>query len=246
MIIGSSQIPPAMPPRMSPRLSSDSASTTSSFTESTELPDYASMEGASYPPHYQSYSRPSVPVIYSFSEWEPSTNTMYLNPPGSEDPFASDAPAPLYKITVSINLDPMLPISYTTRLHRYGAPGPPIGSFEVSLAQKRRIVTFGDASARLDNVLESMGAQRWQWTIRGVRLRWDCRTRLDDGSPMCYCHISHPPNHDVQLASFVPPPSLESPPLPLATLTVFPDGHQYLDHIVLSALVVVRQMTAGL
>ncbi|KAL1687576.1 hypothetical protein GGG16DRAFT_127836 [Schizophyllum commune] len=116
---------------------------------------------------------------------------MYLNPPGSEDPFASDAPAPLYKITVSINFDPMLPIS-------------------VSLAQKRRIVTFGDASARLDNVLESMGA----------------------------CHISHPPNHDVQLASFVPPPSLESPPLPLATLTVFPDGHQYLDHIVLSALVV--------
>ncbi|KAL1734094.1 hypothetical protein EV714DRAFT_245464 [Schizophyllum commune] len=243
MIIGSSQIPPTMPPRMSPRLSSDSASTTSSFTESTELPECVVYLLSS---RYQSYPRPSVPVIYSFSEWEPSTNTMYLNPPGSEDPFASDAPAPLYKITVSINLDPMLPISYTTRLHRYGAPGPPIGSFEVSLAQKRRIVTFGDASARLDNVLESMGAQRWQWTIRGVRLRWDCRTRLDDGSPMCYCHISHPPNHDVQLASFVPPPSLESPPLPLATLTVFPDGHQYLDHIVLSALVVVRQMTAGL
>ena len=46
-----------------------------------------------------------------------------------------------------------------------------------------------------------------------------------------------------QLASFVPPPVDASPPLPDATLTVFPDGHEYFDHILISALVVERKLT---
>ena len=46
-----------------------------------------------------------------------------------------------------------------------------------------------------------------------------------------------------QLASFVPPPIDASPPLPDATLTVFPDGHEYFDHILISALIVERKLT---
>lgn len=47
----------------------------------------------------------------------------------------------------------------------------------------------------------------------------------------------------LQLASFVPPPIDGSPPLPDATLTVFPDGHEYFDHILISSLVVERKLT---
>ena len=46
-----------------------------------------------------------------------------------------------------------------------------------------------------------------------------------------------------QVASFVPPPLDASPPLPAATLTVFPDGHELLDHLLVSALVVERKIT---
>lgn len=46
-----------------------------------------------------------------------------------------------------------------------------------------------------------------------------------------------------QLASFVPPPIDATPPLPDATLTVFPDGHEAFDHILVSALVVDRKLT---
>lgn len=47
-----------------------------------------------------------------------------------------------------------------------------------------------------------------------------------------------------QLASLVTPPLDASPPLPNATLTVFPDGHRHplFDHIVLSSLVIERKL----
>jgi hypothetical protein len=53
---------------------------------------------------------------------------------------------------------------------------------------------------------------------------------------------------ETQLAVFVAPPPDASPPLPVAVLTVFPDGHgdRTFDHIVLSALVAMRFLTAPL
>lgn len=46
-----------------------------------------------------------------------------------------------------------------------------------------------------------------------------------------------------QLATFIPPPISSSPPLPDPVLTVFPDGHQCFDHILISALIIERKMT---
>jgi hypothetical protein len=50
-----------------------------------------------------------------------------------------------------------------------------------------------------------------------------------------------------QLALFVAPPP-DASPLPAAVLTIFPDGHQdaMFDHILLSALVIVRGLAAPL
>jgi hypothetical protein len=50
-------------------------------------------------------------------------------------------------------------------------------------------------------------------------------------------------NNLAQLASFVPPPVDASPPIPAAVITVFPDGHEFFDQILLSALVVERKWT---
>jgi hypothetical protein len=46
----------------------------------------------------------------------------------------------------------------------------------------------------------------------------------------------------IQLASFVPPPLDAPPPFPEAVLTIFPDGHECFDHILLSALIMQRKI----
>jgi len=122
-----------------------------------------------------------------------------------------------------------------------------VGQFEFSLNRKRAIVTMGDTTANLQRVLIGVGgsARHWIWSFRGLDLLWDCRTTLDDGSPMCIC--SNTDASATQLALFVAPPP-DASPLPAAVLTIFPDGHQdaMFDHILLSALVIVRGLAAPL
>lgn len=71
-------------------------------------------------------------------------------------------------------------------------------------------------------------------------LRWDCSALLDDGSPLYICTTPIVDGAD-QLASFVPPP-IDMPPssAPPASLTVFPDGHAWMDEVILSILILER------
>ncbi|GLB42531.1 hypothetical protein LshimejAT787_1105460 [Lyophyllum shimeji] len=211
----------------------------------------------SQPPRYTlGAAPPSQPITYTFTPWTPSPSgsgdghLLLVPQPLTRNP--REPPAPVYRITASVNLDPFLPISCITQVHRPApwdaeAPGELVGKFELSLNQQRAVLTMGDTTTRLLNVLSSIGGslRHWKWTFNAVQLRWDCRTNLDDGSPMCICYAL-PSDH--QLASFVPPSPEASPPLPPATLTVFPRGHEddLLDHIVLSALVVERKMMAAM
>ncbi|KZT70019.1 hypothetical protein DAEQUDRAFT_236438 [Daedalea quercina L-15889] len=166
--------------------------------------------------------------------------SMLLVPPRSVDPGRGA----LYFISVVLNLNPFAPLSYVTSVYRGSdSEGEFIGEFELGITHSRATITFGNHSTRLKNVLLSdpRYPDLFTWRYESIELRWDCRTKLDDGSRMCICSdaVSH------QLASFIPPPLDASPPLPNAMLTVFPDGHrhQLFDHIVLSALVVERKMT---
>ncbi|EGO02373.1 hypothetical protein SERLA73DRAFT_178274 [Serpula lacrymans var. lacrymans S7.3] len=175
-------------------------------------------------------------MAYTFTGW--TSDSMLLMPP----PTANNL-NPLYRISVALNLSPFAPLSYVTTVQRGGnMQGQFVGSFELSTNQRVAILTMGDSTTRLKNVMWNIGGvdRAWGWPCGPVDLRWDCHSTLDDGSPMCVCYdgIS---NSDVQLASFVPPPIDASPPLPPAQLTVFPDGHQHLDHILLSALIVERK-----
>ncbi|KAH9933020.1 uncharacterized protein B0H18DRAFT_985167 [Fomitopsis serialis] len=214
-----------------------------------EPPEYASRAASSIrssrrvhvatqPPRYVHIERPNKPLTYEFMSW--NMKSMLLVPPRSVDPGRGA----LYFISVALNLNPFAPLSYVTSLYRGSdAEGEFIGEFELGITHSRATISIGNHSTRLKNILTSDARFRelFTWRYETVELRWDCRTKLDDGSRMCIC--SDAASH--QLASFVPPPLDASPPLPNATLTVFPDGHrhQLFDHIVLSALVVERKMT---
>lgn len=54
---------------------------------------------------------------------------------------------------------------------------------------------------------------------------------------MCICESLA----STQLATFVPPPLDANPPIPDATLTIFPDGWDSFDEILISALVLERK-----
>ncbi|KAF8958193.1 hypothetical protein BDZ97DRAFT_1782989 [Flammula alnicola] len=206
------------------------------------LPDYDAAV-RSGPPRQP----PEAPVIYTFSDW--AQNTMLLMPP-------RDAPnqRPLYRITVELDLNPLLPVSYVTKVVRCGGDDSNlVGEFAFALNNKRAVIRLGDTATRLSNAVFSVNSspKHFNW-ILGIRLHWDCRTSLDDGSPMCICYLPSPssqrgqssrPQETIQIASFVPPPLDASPPLPEATLTIFPYGHKLIDEIVVSALVIERMLT---
>lgn len=210
------------------------------------LPDYSSqVAGASRspsvitvsrPPRYVHVERPTSPLMYSFVSW--NSKSMLVVPPRDVDPGRGA----IYFISVKLNLQPFAPLSYVTTVHRGSdSTGEFVGEFELGITHPRATVTIGSYTTRLKNVLvnEPKSPRQFTWGHEDIRLRWDCRTTLDDGSSMCIC--SNSSSH--QIASFVPPPLDASPPLPDATLTVFPDGHRLFDHILLSALIIERKMS---
>jgi len=207
------------------------------------LPNYVGGVSSSWPisrpPRYVHIERPAQPLIYTFVTWDPQT--IYFLPPPTVDPGRGA----IYSVAVALNLAPFVPLSYVTTVRRGSNPdGEFVGEFELGVKHRRAIVTIGTHATRMTNVLQTdrRHPKLFRWKYEAIDLRWDCRNTLDDGSPMCIC--SDAASH--QLASFVPPPIEASPPLPEATLTVFPDGHRLFDHILLSALVVERKMTLSI
>jgi len=214
-------------------------------------PDYATQADVvidadvatvSQPPNYSiAAGRPLRPIIYTFTDWD--DNTVLLVPPGQAGELN-----PLYRISTSLNVHPFVPLSTRTTIQRGGTPqGPFVGLFEIGTpSRKYTKVRINNRTAKLTTFLTPMagtGSDRhWSWTFEtSIKLRWDCRKTLDDGSVLCICY--HGVRHD-QLAILVPPPieSFTYPPTE-PTLTVFPDGHgEYFDHILLSGLAVHKML----
>jgi len=209
------------------------------------LPNYDAVVGGQGPAR----DLPPVPVIYSFTGW--AQNSMLLMPPRE-----AAIQQPLYRITVDLDLNPFLPVSYVTRIFRCGGNDTDlVGEFAFALNNKRAVLRMGDTATRLANALYSVNSspRHFNW-ILGNRLHWDCRESLDDGSPMCICYLPPPstsraprssanPPESIQVATFIPPTPDRSPPSPDATLTIFPYGHRLMDEIIVSALVVERMLT---
>ncbi|TDL25440.1 hypothetical protein BD410DRAFT_766063 [Rickenella mellea] len=174
-------------------------------------------------------------MIYTFTEWK-SDSTLVMPPRTALDL------RPIYHISVGLNLAPFTQISYATTIRRGGtAQGTFVGSFSLSVTDPLfGLINFENTSLRIDDVLFKgrEESRRWRWHFGNVRLLWDCRTTLDDGSPHCVCYEME---SVAQVATLVPPPLDAVPPLPTPTLTIFPDGHALFDHILLSALIIERK-----
>ncbi|KAJ7280318.1 hypothetical protein C8J57DRAFT_1302262 [Mycena rebaudengoi] len=143
-----------------------------------------------------------------------------------------------YRIAVALNPNPFVPISYRTSVHRVQAEDHQewfIGEFELSLNHYPNDRQHNDQCPLFIN----NSPNHWTWRWDEIGLRWDCRSTLEDGSPMCICYTI---STTTQLATFVPPPLDVPPPLPEPVLTVFPDGHECFDHILFSALIIERKL----
>ncbi|KAF9020325.1 hypothetical protein BDZ89DRAFT_1116410 [Hymenopellis radicata] len=210
-----------------------------------ELKVYLSVVNAPRPPRYWTHERPAIPITYTFKNWNAETNTMMLTPPPDLD--SSTPVAPSYRITISLNMNPFLPISYKTSIYRpLGGSSTDetlLGQFEIAINYSRSVLTMGDISTRISNVLTQINfsSRHWLWNLHSVTLRWDCRTTLEDGTTMCICYSTDASKS--QLATFIPPPIQASPPLPDPVLTVFPDGHEFFDHLLISCLIIERMLT---
>jgi len=192
------------------------------------------------PPNYSiAAGRPLRPIIYTFSDFD--ENTMLLMPPGP-----SQEPNPLYRISTSLAVHPFAPLSVKTTIKRGGTPhGSFVGFFEIGISSGTYAkVGIGNRTAKLTTFLTQISgagsSRHWLWTFDSIKLSWDCRRTLDDGSPLCICYHAV---RDDQLAILVPPPLQSTYPPAEPTLTVFPDGHgEYFDHILLSGLAVHRML----
>ncbi|KAL7277104.1 hypothetical protein ACG7TL_008949 [Trametes sanguinea] len=121
----------------------------------TLLPDYvteANIPPPNLPPNYALTQRPTRPRIYTFSSW--NHDSMFLLPPNDVDRTLT----PVYNISVALNLNPFVPLSYVTTIRRgIDEDGEFVGEFELAVMQSRAIVKLGDHSTRMSNVLKKDG-----------------------------------------------------------------------------------------
>jgi len=185
---------------------------------------------------------PPNPVTYTFTGWAQGSDSILLMPPQE-----AESQQPLYRITVQLDLNPFFPVSYITRVFRCGVEdGELVGEFGLTWNGTPGLLQIGDTTTRISSVL-SKASKCFDWNAKN-NFRWDCRSILDDGSPLCVCYVYLPSSsfsaspEPIQVATFVPPPQDALPPLPEATLTVFPIGHKLMDEILISSLIVVRML----
>lgn len=119
-----------------------------------------------------SYSipRPSQPLTYTFTPF--TSGTTLLMPPQTVADLS-----PAYNISVALDLNPFVPLSYITTIRQGGtAAGQVVGSFELSINQRRGSVTIGMTTKRLANVL---------WSIQGSLV---CSPHLFLASILTFVH----------------------------------------------------------
>ncbi|KAJ3547060.1 hypothetical protein NM688_g5443 [Phlebia brevispora] len=172
--------------------------------------------------------RPQVPVRYSFSQ--SGSSSMILVPPST----ALDT-RPLYYI--SWRQDFFNPISVVTTIRR-GAneSGPFVAEFGLGA------VRFGSTEQELlKNIFPkfSWSSKSWQWKRNGLGLLWTAGKKQPENVLIYRCIRDPGPNQTV-IATWRPPSYNMLGPMRSCQLKIMPAGHDYLDDIVLCALIVDR------
>ncbi|KAF9008103.1 hypothetical protein BDZ89DRAFT_1079194 [Hymenopellis radicata] len=195
-------------------------------------PEASTVSGnlAEDPPDYATASLPMEPFVYSFSPVSPTS--MLLLPPRS----ALDS-RPRYRISVSTNC--FTPSSYITTVTRGASDyGELVGEFEMGITSRAKSATIRVArkESYISDVLDESKS-----VVRCVLWKGHTGNLFWSNSTMARRFVQR----DL-LAEFCAPTGLRNPEeddAPLVQLKIYPEGHEMMDDILLSALVMERRRT---
>lgn len=211
-------------------------------SSATLLPDYGSNDPVILSWRSNEPPQPAVGrTTYSFSQL--THRSMLLLPPAS-----STDSRPLYHIAVETNC--FRPASHITVVHRGASEhGVYVGEFEIGLPARHNRITMGPVAKMLgrpvlawDHSPARFEHPRLRWSFDGVALRWDpVFDTLQGRSRMSFrCTRPSPARKKLLrvLATFFPPDPLQALDgvRPMAALTVESEGRQFLDHILITVL----------
>ncbi|KAK7064090.1 hypothetical protein R3P38DRAFT_2822352 [Favolaschia claudopus] len=194
------------------------------------------------PARYRSPRRPAGPVTYLFTPLP--SNSMLLAPSDVTD-------RPQRPYIVSVNLNCFTPTSYITQIKKTAWDGDHVGDFELSSVNVRNsgTVCLRGNEYLISDVLSSqfnVFRTTWEWKIKNgtdkpILLFWDDYA----GGGVLTCYSSHDKNPDSLLARFTPRTSLRKygQPHDPPKLMVSPEGHDFFDDILMSALIIERIRT---
>lgn len=194
------------------------------------------------PPGYLESKRPATTITYVFHPQAMPPNSMILSAPV----YAAPPQEPYY---ISVSMDCFTPTSYITTIRRGSWNGEIIGEFEMGMTTSKKqstVYAWGKEYALAD-ILDSsywVFKTSWTWNImdhdRSVIYWEDC-----GGGGMLTCFSSKDRAQGNLLAKFIPPtlPRKQGRSPELTRLEVLPLGHDFIDDIVISALVIERART---
>ncbi|GLB35891.1 putative para-aminobenzoic acid synthetase [Lyophyllum shimeji] len=181
---------------------------------------YGVLGSAASPPGYQSTRKPLTSITYTFWPQTTPSNSMILAPP-----LDLENPGPSY--CISVNMNCFTPSSYVTTIRRDSWDGEFVGDFEMGLTTSKK------------------SSSSWTWKTpeldKSVHLYWDDSA----AAGVITCFSSKDRTTGNVLARFIPPahPRRHGRPAEMHRLEVSPQGHEYFDDILMSALIVERLRT---
>ncbi|KAF5352376.1 hypothetical protein D9756_005963 [Leucocoprinus leucothites] len=194
------------------------------------------------PPGYLESRRPATSITYSFAPQISPSNSMILSAP-----TYIDTPQEAYYISVNMNC--FTPSSYITTIRRGSWEGETIGDFEMGLTTPKSQCTVFTRGREfsLSDLLDSsyrVVKTTWAWKVMDMEkhvLYWDD----SNGNGMLTCYSSKDRVQGHLLAKFIPPshPRRHGRSPELTRLEVLPTGHDFIDDIVISVLVIERLRT---
>ncbi|KDR67609.1 hypothetical protein GALMADRAFT_231797 [Galerina marginata CBS 339.88] len=192
--------------------------------------DVAKPSRNEHPPQYAS-KNPTDSTLYSFSPV--GTSAMAVIP-------HSENPLPKYHVSVRINC--FMPTSSITEIYLGGdESGQKVGAFEMGVIAAPSVVRLGNRINNTAIALTQAGTWgSWYWHPAGINEKYHLRWEYQKRPCICRSAIGTRPI----LAKFTPPAVHLSDELPL--LEVTPEGQEYMDHILISLLLIERKrLTPG-
>jgi len=203
-------------------------------------------ESPDSPPGYLETRRPNTHITYTFFPQTIPANSMIMKPPS----YVKN-PHPSYYISVNMNC--FTPSSYITAIRRDGWECEVVGDFEmgISALRKPNTVCFRGYERPLNEMLQSSSK-----IFRGASYLWNRHSKEsplelyweEAGTSTLLCFFGTEKRTTNLVAKFMPAGFLarrqERNKSDLTRLLVFPQGHDFLDDIVISVLIIERMRTS--